>query len=872
MKAREKKRLILVDGSAMTYRAFFAFINNPLRNSKGENVSAIFGVANSLLKILREHEFTHIAVCFDTPKPTFRHELYAEYKATREKMPDELSVQLPLVKDLITALGIPVIEEEGYEADDVIGTLTKRAATRECAVTLISFDKDFYQLLTMDNVSIIKPGRGKVSEETISKGDVKKKLGIAAEKVVDYLALVGDTSDNVPGVTGVGPKTAVKLLNEFESVGNLVKRRDQIAMKRVKETLDEEQLMLSRRLVTIDTDVELSTTIASLEYQGKDNDRLRHLFSELDFTSLMGELDEGPETSLAFEEVSLEQLVAVLKKVKNEASIECILIDGASCLALATSSGVWVTGIVSGDAKQIGALKSLLGGKKVMKISSNVKELLHMLNIEEIDTKSTFFDIGLASYLLDPSRGSHDLDSVALRFMNAVLLKKEDLLKQFKKEEISSAVLQGEIAKHAHASLSLFGKMEKELRNENVEQLFLAIEMPLIGVLARMEDAGIMLDVDFFAGLSTDYEKMIKEIERNVYNLAGETFNIRSTKQLQQILYDKLKLMPTRKTKTGYSTDSDSLLALSSAHELPKEILRYRELYKLKSTYIDALPRLSDGNSRIHTTFVQTTAATGRLSSRNPNLQNIPARGYLGREIRKGFIAPHGRRLLSCDYSQIELRILAHLSQDKNLQDGFFKKHDIHARTAASVFGLPEADITREMRRRAKIVNFGIIYGMSPYGLAQELNITPEEGAVIINSYFKTYPGVKDWIDRIVEEATQQGCTETLLGRKRKIPELASDNFNTREFGKRIAINTPVQGSAADIIKQAMIRIEERLKAESVDAIMVLQIHDELLFEVKQDAVEDATRIIVEEMEQVLELSVPLVVDVGMGKNWFEAH
>jgi DNA polymerase-1 len=872
MKAREKKRLILVDGSAMTYRAFFAFINNPLRNSKGENVSAIFGVANSLLKILREHEFTHIAVCFDTPKPTFRHELYAEYKATREKMPDELSVQLPLVKDLITALGIPVIEEEGYEADDVIGTLTKRAATRECAVTLISFDKDFYQLLTMDNVSIIKPGRGKVSEETISKGDVKKKLGIAAEKVVDYLALVGDTSDNVPGVTGVGPKTAVKLLNEFESVGNLVKRRDQIAMKRVRETLDEEQLMLSRRLVTIDTDVELSTTIASLEYQGKDNDRLRHLFSELDFTSLMGELDEGPETSLAFEEVSLEQLVAVLKKVKNEASIECILIDGASCLALATSSGVWVTGIVSGDAKQIGALKSLLGGKKVMKISSNVKELLHMLNIEEIDTKSTFFDIGLASYLLDPSRGSHDLDSVALRFMNAVLLKKEDLLKQFKKEEISSAVLQGEIAKHAHASLSLFGKMEKELRNENVEQLFLAIEMPLIGVLARMEDAGIMLDVDFFAGLSTDYEKMIKEIERNVYNLAGETFNIRSTKQLQQILYDKLKLMPTRKTKTGYSTDSDSLLALSSAHELPKEILRYRELYKLKSTYIDALPRLSDGNSRIHTTFVQTTAATGRLSSRNPNLQNIPARGDLGREIRKGFIAPHGRRLLSCDYSQIELRILAHLSQDKNLQDGFFKKHDIHARTAASVFGLPEADITREMRRRAKIVNFGIIYGMSPYGLAQELNITPEEGAVIINSYFKTYPGVKDWIDRIVEEATQQGCTETLLGRKRKIPELASDNFNTREFGKRIAINTPVQGSAADIIKQAMIRIEERLKAESVDAIMVLQIHDELLFEVKQDAVEDAARIIVEEMEQVLELSVPLVVDVGMGKNWFEAH
>ena len=405
-----------------------------------------------------------------------------------------------------------------------------------------------------------------------------------------------------------------------------------------------------------------------------------------------------------------------------------------------------------------------------------------------------------------------------------------------------------------------------------MEELYLSIEMPLIGVLARMEDKGILLDIDFFTKLSADYEKIIQGIERNVYSLAGEKFNIRSTKQLQQILYDKLKLTPTRKTKTGYSTDSDTLLALSSMHDLPKEILRYRELYKLKSTYIDALPKLIDSGKRIHTTFIQTTAATGRLTSRNPNVQNIPTRGDLGREIRKGFIAPRGRKLLSCDYSQIELRVLAHLSGDKNLKDAFFHEHDIHTRTAASVFGMPEADITREMRRRAKIINFGIIYGMSPYGLAQELSISPEEGMVIINSYFKTYPGVKEWIDKIVEEARKQGYTETLFGRKRKIPELASDNFNTREFGKRIAINTPVQGSAADIIKQAMIRIDERLRAESVDAIMVLQIHDELLFEVKQNALDNAIRIIVQEMEHVLDLSVPLVVDVGMGKNWFEAH
>ncbi len=872
MKSKTKKHLILIDGSAMTYRAFFAFIRNPLRNSKGENVSAIFGVANSLLKILREQEFSHIAVCFDTPQPTFRHELYPEYKATREKMPDELSAQIPAVKELIDALGIPIIEEAGYEADDVIGTLTRQALLSNFSVRLISFDKDFYQLLTEGRVTILRPGRGKSAEEVVTREDVRKKLGIAAEKVVDYLALIGDTSDNIPGVTGVGPKTAVKLLGKFGSIENLIKKRNQIKLKKIRETLDEDQLKLSQRLATIDTEVKLSARPAALKYEGKDDERLRTLFSDLEFTSLMGELDSKQEEQRAFKVVSLAELKDVLKAVKEEASIEFLRTGAALFFAAATAKTIWIACITALSSKDSALIKSLLESIRGVKISSEVKELLHLSGAESVETKSGFFDIGLASYLLDPSRGNHNLDSVALRFEHKTVQNKDDLAKACTKGKVLQKEVEQYLSQHAEVSLSLFENMGMRLKSESLEQLYYSIEMPLIGVLARMEKAGILLDVPFFTRLSADYEKMTKGIEKNVYSLAGETFNIRSTKQLQHILFEKLKLVPTRKTKTGYSTDSDSLLALSSEHDLPKEMLRYRELYKLRSTYIEALPKLTDSKQRIHTTFIQTATATGRLSSRNPNLQNIPVRGGLGREIRKGFIAPRGSKLLSCDYSQIELRILAHLSGDEHLKDAFFHKHDIHARTAASVFGIPEKDITREMRRRAKIVNFGIIYGMSPYGLAQELDITPDEGNLIINSYFKTYPGVREWIERIVEEVRTQGYTETLLGRRRRVPEFASDNYNTREFGKRVAINTPVQGSAADIIKQAMIRIDKRLSNESVDATMVLQIHDELLFEVKQEAVDDAIRIVVEEMENVFDLSVPLVVDVGVGKNWFEAH
>ncbi len=872
MGRKEKNKLILVDGSAMTYRSYYAFINNPLRDSKGENISAIFGMANSLLKILREQNFTHIAVCFDTPKPTFRHRLFKEYKATREKMPDELAGQLAVVKELIEALGIPVIEEEGFEADDVMGTLAILALSEKFTVTLISFDKDFLQLLTQDGIDIIKPGRGKITEEIITKEDVNKKFGVTAAQITDYLALIGDTSDNVPGVPGVGPKSAVKLLKDFGTIENIIFNKSNITSERIRLAINEKQLSLSKKLVTIDTNVNLEITVKAMFYRGKNNERLKELFTELEFTSLMGEIDEKPEKLVKFEEIGLEQTGEITKGIEEKAAIEFLDTNGSFYLSIAVTDNVWITNVFREESLYNESIQTFLRKNKVLKISSDVKSLLHLFEVEDVNTGKGFFDISIASYLLEPSRGSHTMEFVSLRFANRTLSKKIDMIKGFKKEKIGIGEVKQELARYVQTDLDLYPVLISKLKEEGLDDLFYNLEMPLISVLARIEKAGIALNEKLFRNLSTEYNKEISEIEKNIYSIAGETFNVRSTKQLQHILFEKLKLKPPRRTKTGFSTDSDTLMILTESHDLPKEILKYRELYKLKSTYIDTLPELIGKDGRIHTTLIQTTTSTGRLASRNPNLQNIPARGDQGREIRKGFIAPRGKKLLSFDYSQIELRVLAHISDDENLKNAFYNELDIHTRTASGIFRIPEENITREMRRRAKVINFGIIYGMSPFGLAQELNITPEDGMVIINAYFNTYPDVKKWIDRIIEETENKGYTETLLGRRRKVPELVSDNYNTKEFGKRIAINTPVQGSAADIIKLAMIRIDERLRKESIDATMILQIHDELLFEADASCLDEAKALIVDEMENAVKLSVPLKVEVGVGNNWYEAH
>ncbi len=863
-------RLILVDGTAMTYRSYFAFIRNPLRNSKGENTSAIFGVANSLLKILREQEFTHIAVCFDTPLPTFRHKIFPEYKATREKMPDELKGQIEDVKELIEAMGILVIEEEGVEADDVIGTLAEFALSSRYSVTVISWDKDFFQLLIKEGIDIIRPGRGKIAEELITPDVIKKKLDIDPSQMTDYLALIGDTSDNVPGVPGVGPKSATKLLKEFGNIENIIEYKEKIKSKKIASAIDEVQVNLSKKLVTIKKDLKIDVALNSLLYMGKKKEKLRELFSKFEFTSLLGMVEDESESEVNLKEVKVAEMLEITMGIKRLAAIEFCDVGASSFISLASSDNIWVAEVIGGETYEI--IHPFFNKKKTLKISTDIKSLLHLIKAEDTVIGKDFFDLSIASYLLDPSRGSHTLDFISLRYGNKFLKKKQDLIKEFKKKKIGGEKIKNELARYVQTDIYLYTKLKTRLEDEGMEELFYNIEMPLLSVLARMEKSGILLEKGFFNNLSEEYEKNICDVEKNIYDIAGETFNVRSTKQLQQVLFEKLKLNPPRRIKTGFSTDSETLLILSSKHELPKEILKYRELYKLKSTYIDTLPKLADKNGRVHTTFVQTTTATGRLASRNPNLQNIPARGELGREIRKGFISPPGKKLLSCDYSQIELRILAHISDDANLKDAFFNDIDIHTKTASGIFRIAEENITREMRRRAKIINFGIIYGMSPYGLGQELGILPEEGMVIINSYFDTYPEVKEWIDRVSEETEQKGFAETLLGRRRMVPELKSKSFNTREFGKRIAMNTPIQGSAADIIKLAMLRLDERLRKESIGAKMLLQIHDELLFEIEEGCIEEAKDIIVNEMENAHPLSVPLKVEVGIGDNWFEAH
>jgi len=867
-----KNRLILIDGSALAYRSYFAFIRNPLRNSKGENTSATFGVANSLVKLLREQKFSHIAVCFDTPEPTKRHKIFPEYKATREQMPFELGVQMGDVKEVIKAMGIPIIEKPGVEADDVIGTLTRKAVSENFLVTIISWDKDFLQLLTDERIDMIKPARGKASEEIVKAASVKEKLGVGPEQIIDYLVLTGDTSDNIPGVPGVGPKSAANLLQKFGTVDNILLNKDKLKSQKIRNAINEEKLRLSKQLVTIDTDIEIDAELNELRYKGENKNQLMELFRKFEFTSLIGKVEGKDEKGLTAKEVQWEQIQDITDEISDVAGIEFLNIGEYVCFSIATEKKCWTAKIGVEELRDSKLLRKLLNREDVWKISVSVKSLLNMLDLQALGTASKFFDTSVASYLLDPSRGSHSADFIALRFGGRSVNKAVNLLKAFKKGEIGEQEIKREVSKYAEIDIRVFTQMVSLLKEENLYGLFEKIEMPLVSVLARIEKKGIAIDRKFFSELSRVYDREIDIIEKGIHRIAGEVFNVRSTKQLQHILFEKLGLKPPKKTKTGFSTDSETLLILSQEHDLPKEILKFRELFKLKSTYIDTLPKLADNAGRIHTNLVQVTTSTGRLASRDPNLQNIPTRGELGRAIRKGFIASPGMTLLSCDYSQIELRVLAHISDDANLKQAFYDELDIHRKTAASIFRIPEEDITREMRRRAKVVNFGIIYGMSPYGLAKELSITPEEGMLIINAYFDTYPGVKKWIGLSIEETKERGFTETLLGRKRRIAELVSKDFNTREFGKRIAINTPIQGTAADIIKIAMIRIDEKIRGEFSGVSMVLQIHDELLFEVDGNSLEDAKKMIKFEMENAYPLSVPLKVELGEGNNWGEAH
>jgi DNA polymerase-1 len=867
-----KKRFFIIDGSALAYRSYFAFIKNPLRDSKGENTSAVFGFTSFLLKILKEENPPYITVCFDTPTPTFRHKMYSAYKATREKIPPDMKSQIPVIREVTEALGIPLLEVDEFEADDVMGTLAKGAKEKGLEAILVSSDKDFYQLVN-ESIKIYNPGRGGKGEGIYGRKEVIEKYGVPPERITDLFGLVGDKVDNVPGVPGVGMKTAIQLLSSFGSLEEVIQNAENIPQKKLKEKIltSVEMALLSKNLVTIRTDVPVDLNLDTYNYTGVDENLLRELFKRLEFFALLKEMEGS--TAIAVDEKYIESeselkslcrdlkkqkgfAIAYHQQIHDDVSITYLSFsfDEGKAVSIPIKDSMTVSEILP-------LLRPVFEDENIWKVNDDFKSLFHYLDQnkfpishKQLPVNGSLFDTSVASYLLNPSKRNHSLAGQVYRVFPLLTI--------------------GDSAGDKSSILvQLKGIMEKELERDDMSELFWNIEMQLVSVLYRMERNGVLIDQPFFKEKSEWLSHEIQKVEKEIFQMAGGEFNIRSPKQLREVLFEKLKLPKSKRTKTGYSTAVDVLENLSSQHELPKKILEYRELFKLKSTYVDVLPQLIHPETgRVHTTFDQTVAATGRLSSRDPNLQNVPMRTELGREIRKGFIAPVGWKILSADYSQIELRILGHLSGDETLNNAFQKGEDIHAETASMVFRVPLDEMTPEVRNRAKAINYGIVYGLSSYGLSQQLDISIEDAARFIEAYFLTYPKIKAWIDREVEFARERGYTKTLLNRRRYMPEIRSRNKDEREFGERVAMNSPIQGTAADMIKVAMIEVDREIRRRNLESKMILQIHDELVFEVPEDEIEEVSLLAKEAMSKALSLNLPVVVEMGVGANWYEAH
>ncbi|RKZ05016.1 MAG: DNA polymerase I [Candidatus Hydrothermota bacterium] len=828
--------LMLIDGNSLAYRAYFAFIRNPLRNSRGENTSAAFAFTNSILKLLREYDPEYVGLAFDSKAPTFRHQQYEEYKAQRPPMPGELSSQLRWIREIGKGLGFEILEVPGYEADDIMATLAREAESRGYEVLLVTSDKDLLQLVT-DRVKVLdtRPRQ----EVLYDRNAVISRFGVPPERIPDYLALVGDQIDNIPGVPGIGDKSARELLSRFGSLEDIYQHIDEIGKPKLRELLLKyrDQVFFARELARLRFDAPLHIEIQLLKRKKPDRKLLFEVFRELEFASLMAEMADYPPPIREREGVPAPAELGEfpLFTVSDEYIIVMSSRDEAWRIPLRKGHGLLIAAEQKGCFDSKTALRSFLDKG---------------LSGFEVD-----YDTKLASYLLDPGKPRHDLEFVAMEKLGYKIHEEHDLRKL---EEVQVAFL-------------LRDDLIRELKEKELYSLYRDIELPLAGVLAGMEHRGILVDRSYLEQMGRELDRKLLALIQEIYDLAGESFNINSPRQLAKVLFEKLKLPPVKKTKTGYSTDFEVLQKLSEIHELPRKILEYRELFKLKSTYVSSLVGLIDeGDGRIHPTFNQTGTSTGRLSCSNPNLQNIPIRSEIGRELRRAFIASPGYKLLSADYSQIELRILAHMTGDENLIDAYMRDADIHRKTASYIFNKKEEDVTGLDRRKAKVVNFGITYGMSPYGLAKELNISNEEAAQIIYTYFATYPRVAEWIQETLKFAREKGYVTTLLGRRRYVPEINSGNRTVREFAERIAINAPIQGSAADLIKKAMVDIWREFRGKEVH--MLLQIHDELLFEIKEELVSEAGEIIKEKMEGALELKVPLKVDMGVGDNWLEAH
>ncbi len=920
-------KLFLLDAYALIYRSYYAFIKNPRINSKGQNTSAIMGFVNTLHEVKEKEKPTYIGVAFDPSGPTFRHKLYPEYKAQREACPEDIKASVPIIKEILRAFRIPVLEADGFEADDVIGTLATKAGQAGIETYMLTPDKDYGQLVR-PNVFMYRPRFGGSGYDVWGEKEVTEKYGIAETKqVIDLLGLMGDASDNIPGCPGVGEKTAVKLINEFGSIDNLLSSTDQLkgAIKKKVED-NREKISLSKFLATIKTDVPVELNLEELRVKDPDEETLAKIFDELEFKRFLTRILNKPENSQKQASVQLD-LFAVnppdgQESSKNE-SYESLkstphkyeLVDTEEKrrklfdflrtkqnLSLDTET----TSTVALDAELVGLsfaveeneafyvpipanreeaekivnlFKPLYEDETTLKIGQNLKYDLEVLANYGVKLAGPMFDTMIAHYLIQPEL-HHNMDYMAEVYLHYKTIHIDELIGPKGKNQKSMRDLQpSEVyeyaAEDADVTLKLKNKLEPELKKYGADDLFYNIEMPLMPVLAEMERNGVTLDTHALEETSKVLTTKLVSTEKHIYELAGIEFNISSPKQVGEVLFDKLRIVEkAKKTKTGqYITSEEVLQSLKGKHEIVAEILEYRGLKKLLSTYIDALPKLVNPRTgHIHTSFNQTVTATGRLSSSDPNLQNIPVRGENGKEIRKAFVPEPGCLFFSADYSQIELRVMAHLSGDENMIEAFREGYDIHAATAAKIYKESIDSVSRDQRTKAKRANFGIIYGITVFGLAERLEISRDEARQLIDGYFANFPKVKEYMEQAKEEARTKGYVQTLFGRRRYLPDINSRNATVRGFAERNAINAPIQGTAADIIKVAMIRIARRFKAEGIRSKMILQVHDELNFSVFPEEKEQVERIVMEEMQGAFPMSVPLVADCGWGNNWLEAH
>ena len=901
----KKPLLVLFDGNALVHRAFHAI--PPLTVSKtGEMVSAVYGFALMLLKVINELKPTHYAIAFDMKGPTFRHQMFDQYKAQRPPTPDELVNQLGRVRQLVEAFHIPIFELEGYEADDVLGTLSYQASQQDIDTIIVTGDADTMQLVS-PRVRVLYPKpRRTFSDTTLyDEAAVSQKYGVKPEQIADFKGLMGDPSDNIPGVSGIGEKTAVKLLQQFGSIEQIYERIDEVTPPKLQALLQENEAIArqSKELATIVTKTPVSLNLDDCHIGQYDRHMVTELLRELEFASLLPKLPQIETEEIATQveteppqgdyhiintTPALDELLNRLSAAKSFAfDLETTSLDTMSAqlvgISLSPARGeayyIPVGHVGWGEVEQlpleqvIARLKPLLEDNTSAKLAHNGKYDMEVLAEYGITVKNLTFDSMIAAYLL--SEKSLGLKALAFSKLAIEMTPITDLIGSGAKQISMSQVEVARAADYACADADMTGQLaellEVELHQQGLWQLFSQVELPLVPVLVHMERNGVALDTELLRQMSHRLGEQLLKLEAEIYNSVGHQFNINSPQQLSAVLFEELRLTPARKTKGGYSTGAAVLEELRGTHPIIEFILEYRQLNKIKSTYIDALPNLINPKTgRVHTSFNQTRTATGRLSSSEPNLQNIPVRGELGKEVRQAFIAPPGSYLLAADYSQIDLRALAHLSQDKSLLDAFHRDEDIHTATAAQVFGVEPSEVTPDMRRVAKTVNFGVIYGMSDYGLEQATELSREEAAQFIAAYFEKYPGVKQYLESTKEQAREKGYVQTLLGRRRSIPEINSSNRQVREAAERMAINMPVQGTSADIIKVAMIQLDREVDKRQLKSKMLLQVHDELIFEVPEAEREEMRQMVPEIMSTALELSVPLKVDIKTGTNWGE--